>query len=150
MCSEIYPGSKAFSEPETLAVSEFILARADNLKMYLTFHSYGQYWLIPYGYDVKTYPSDYNELKRLAKKAAAKCQRYQYIVGNSADLLYPAAGGSDDWAKGVANIKYSYTIELPDSGRHGFILPSSHIKPVTEDIFPAIRVLADHVSSTYA
>ena len=33
-------------------------------------------------------------------------------------------GGSDDWAKGGANIKYSYTIELPDTGRHGFLLPA--------------------------
>jgi len=117
--------------------------------MYLTFHSYGQYWLIPYGYDVTTYPSDYNELKQLAVKAASKCKRYQYTVGNSADLLYPAAGGSDDWAKAEAGIKYSYTIELPDSGRYGFILPSSSITPVAEDIFPAIKVLSDHVSETY-
>ena len=26
-----------------------------------------------------------------------------------------AAGGSDDWAKGVAGIRYSYTVELADS-----------------------------------
>jgi len=149
MCSEIYSGSKAFSEPETKAVANFIRGRARQLKMYLTFHSYGQYWLIPYGYDVMSYPSDYNDLKQLAVKAASKCKRYQYTVGNSADLLYPAAGGSDDWAKAEAGIKYSYTIELPDSGRHGFILPSSHINPVGEDIFPAIQVLANHVSSSY-
>ena len=35
------------------------------------------------------------------------------------------AGGSDDWAKGGAGIKYSYTVELPDTGRHGFLLPAS-------------------------
>lgn len=60
--------------------------------MYLTFHSYGQYWLIPFGYDVMSYPSDYEELKKLAVKAASKCKKYPYTVGNSADLLYPAAG----------------------------------------------------------
>ena len=262
--------------------------------MYLTFHSYGQYWLIPWGYDVE-YPADYSDLKKLAVQAAASCSKYKYTVGNSAELLYPAAGmnhfhwvwfgwthfeslnhpvetvrslkkkrsdrlrndnfgltwanwirfirlvwfgfdsfgfvlfefdlfdsfdfgfdsfdfgsldpfvwilfrfiltdsiwiqsiwiqsiwinsidsfdsgqsefdccssdsfdstylfcfdagGSDDWAKGGAGIKYSYTIELPDTGSHGFIMPSSNIKPVCEDIFPALKVLAAHVASSY-
>ncbi len=35
-----------------------------------------------------------------------------------------ATGGSDDWAKGVAGIKYSYTLELRDEGRYGFELPA--------------------------
>lgn len=39
--------------------------------------------------------------------------------------LMHIAGGSDDWAKGGAGIKYSYTVELPDTGRHGFLLPAS-------------------------
>ena len=37
--------------------------------------------------------------------------------------LLSIPGGSDDWAKGGAGIKYSFTVELPDTGRHGFILP---------------------------
>ena len=60
--------------------------------MYLSLHSYGQYWLTPYSYDLKSYPSDYQELEQLAETAAAKCQRYYYTVGHSADLLYPASG----------------------------------------------------------
>ena len=40
-------------------------------------------------------------------------------------FLWCIAGGSDDWAKGGAGIKYSYTVELPDTGRHGFLLPAS-------------------------
>ena len=47
--------------------------------------------MIPWGYDV-AYPSDYDDMLNLAKKAAAKFRRYKYTVGNSADLLYPAAG----------------------------------------------------------
>jgi hypothetical protein len=38
----------------------------------------------------------------------------------------PAAGGADDYAKGGAGIKYSYTVELRDSGRHGFVLPARY------------------------
>ena len=62
--------------------------------MYLTFHSYGQYWLIPWGYDV-AFPSDYEDLKDLAVKAASKIRKYPFTVGNSADLLYAAAGNCD-------------------------------------------------------
>lgn len=40
-----------------------------------------------------------------------------------------AAGGSDDWAKGGAGVKYSYTIELRDTGAHGFVLPTNQIEP---------------------
>lgn len=137
--------------------------------MYLTLHSYGQYFLIPWGYDV-AYPADYNDMKALAQKAASKFRRYRYTVGNSADLLYPAAGklciwnakilllvhklivntvehlgGSDDWAKSIG-VRYSYTIELADTGNYGFILPANQIMPVCEDFFLAMQVFADKLS----
>ena len=41
-----------------------------------------------------------------------------------------ASGGSDDWVKGVAGVKYAYTVELPDRGDFGFLLPASEILPV--------------------
>lgn len=46
-CSETYGGPRAFSEPETLAMSEY-MKTVENLRMYLTFHSYGQYLMFPY------------------------------------------------------------------------------------------------------
>lgn len=55
-----------------------------------------------------------------------------YTVGPSAALLYPAAGGSDDWAKSIG-IKYSYTIELRDKGRYGFVLPAQYIEPTAKE-----------------
>jgi len=130
-------------------------------------HSYGQYILIPWGYDVASKPADFNDMKSLAQKAASKFRRYRYTVGNSAELLYPAAGitrisiicktsfsilyiitgGSDDWAKSIG-IKYAYTVELADTGSYGFVLPASQIKAVCEDFFPAMEVFADQVAIT--
>lgn len=40
-CSFTYAGSKPFSEPESRAVRDYLLANKDQLKMYLTYHSYG-------------------------------------------------------------------------------------------------------------
>lgn len=45
-----------------------------------------------------------------------------------------AAGGSDDFAKGDAGIKYSYTLELRDTGRYGFLLPEAEIRPASEEL----------------
>jgi Zinc carboxypeptidase len=53
-----------------------------------------------------------------------------------------ASGGSDDWAKGVAGVKYSYTVELRDAGRHGFLLPATAIEPSGNEMFQALRTLA--------
>jgi len=49
-CSDIYAGSKAFSEPEAIVVRDLIHSYADRGKMYLTVHSYGNYILYPWGY----------------------------------------------------------------------------------------------------
>ena len=51
--TETYRGQRAFSEPETAAVRDFILQRSADIKLYLTFHSYGQMFLYPWGYDSK-------------------------------------------------------------------------------------------------
>lgn len=49
-----------------------------------------------------------------------------YQVGAAGILLSPGAGGSDDWGKSVGS-KYTYTIELRDTGRYGFVLPARYI-----------------------
>lgn len=46
-CSQIYAGPKPFSEVETEALSEFIKT-FNNIKIYLSFHSYSQLLLFPY------------------------------------------------------------------------------------------------------
>jgi len=135
-CSDIYKGTHAFSEPETAAVRDFILARSRNLKMYLTFHSYGQMVLYPWGYARRNH-DDENELYRVGA-VGNRAMGNTYTVGSAAKVLYPAAGGSDDWAKGGAGIRYSYTIELPDTGAHGFILPANKIASVARQALNAV------------
>lgn len=69
-CSEIFAGSKAFSEPETVAQKMFMARSAANFEAFLTFHSYGQYILYPWGYDTVV-PPDYMDLDRVGKEAAS-------------------------------------------------------------------------------
>jgi len=72
-CSEQYNGWQAFCEPETRAISDFILslttaasASSDNnyvggLDIYVSLHSYGQHLLTPWGY-TRQLPPDYLDL----------------------------------------------------------------------------------------
>ncbi|CAF0797465.1 unnamed protein product [Didymodactylos carnosus] len=58
-CSETYAGPYADSEPETQGLENFI--RTKSWHAYLTFHSYGQYWIYPWGF-ARRVPFDHQEL----------------------------------------------------------------------------------------
>lgn len=57
------------------------------------------------------------------------------------------AGGSPDWAKGVARIKYSYTSELRPSHflNYGFALPVDQALATGQEVFNGIKVIAEHL-----
>ncbi|XP_050458345.1 carboxypeptidase B-like isoform X2 [Cataglyphis hispanica] len=143
-CQETYSGPFAFSEPETKAVADYILANKQHIRMYLTLHSYSQMWLLPWGH-TRSKPSDYSDMINVAKKAInaiTKVHGTHYQLGPVTDLMYPISGASDDWAKGVAGIKYAYTVELRDRGTYGFLLPAAQIVPTAREIWAGIRAIA--------
>ncbi|XP_049948177.1 carboxypeptidase B-like [Schistocerca serialis cubense] len=146
-CDETYAGPSKFSEPETSAIRNFVSANR-NIKAYVSFHSYGQYVLYPWGY-AAVVPPDHEELKRVGQRIASAIARGgggSYTVGPAGATLYPASGGSDDWAKGSQGIKYAYTVELRDRGRHGFVLPAQYIVPTGRDAVAALAVVAEAVT----
>ncbi|XP_001599161.2 carboxypeptidase B-like [Nasonia vitripennis] len=146
-CSDIYAGPKAFSEPETAALRDFILG-LKSVKVYLTFHSYGQYLLHPWGFTTAL-PKNEPVLRCAAEKAEAelaKLRGTRYQIGSSTNVLYAAAGGSDDWVMGVAGAELAYTVELP-GGIHGFAPPPKEIVPVGRETFEAIKVFASFVDN---
>ncbi|XP_020278332.1 carboxypeptidase B-like [Pseudomyrmex gracilis] len=143
-CHENYSGPFAFSEPETKAIADHILANKQHIRMYLTLHSYSQMWLLPWSH-TRSKPADYSDLMNVAKKAInaiTKVHGTHYQIGPTTDLMYPTSGSSDDWAKGVAGIKYAYTIELRDRGTYGFLLPATQIVPTAREIWAGIRAVA--------
>lgn len=63
--SEFYQGPKVFSEPECQNMATWIqrLKDQNNLQAMLTLHTFGQLWLVPYGYaKPPEFPPDYDEL----------------------------------------------------------------------------------------
>ncbi|XP_051874201.1 carboxypeptidase B-like [Pristis pectinata] len=147
-CAQTYCGPRAESEKSVKAVADFIRLHKQNIKAYLTIHSYSQMCLFPYSY---TYDlaANHDELNQIAKEATRRLQTLygtKYIYGPGATTIYPAAGGSDDWAYDLG-IKYSFTFELRDTGRYGFLLPESQIKPTCEETMLAIKYIANYVTN---
>jgi len=141
-CSDTYRGPSVFSEPENVAIQNFILNTNVRWTFFLTVHSYGQYCLLPYGDGTR--PDDYSELLAKGNVFAAALRAVSgtvYSVGNSRDLLYTTSGTSQDWAKGTANFKYSYTLELRDTGAYGFLLPPSQIRATAIETWAGIKAM---------
>lgn len=63
--------------------------------------------------------------------------------------LFAAAGGSYDWAKGVANIKFSFTFELRDTGDYGFLLPPKQIIPSGKETLAGVTAMVQSVMDYY-
>jgi len=146
-CRNTYPGPFPFSEPEANNTANYLFNNRQRIRAYLTFHSYSQLWLTPYGY-TEDLPSDYEELEDLGTRAAvALAQLYgtEYEVGAPSHILYSNSGSSRDYAKGVPGIKYSYTIELRDTGDFGFLLPPQQILNTCEETWEGVKVIARQV-----
>lgn len=151
-CSEIYQGTAAFSEPETRAIRDAILSRRyrGRVDAFITLHTYSQIWIHPYGHRKDSYPGDIRELYDVGKKAAKALQKVygtKYVVGSGADTLYPASGGSEDWAKHTGGIKFVYLLELrPDEKNwDGFILDESELIPTARETWEGVKVVASAV-----
>lgn len=142
-CSSIYHGPQPFSEPETRAIRDFLLAHKDQLKAYVSLHSYSQMWLTPWSH-TETLPGNHEKLQEVGRQAVAAIKGYngtEYIQGNVPSLLYVASGSSMDYAMGVAGIPYAFTLELRDRGTYGFLLPKEEIRPTGEETFEGIRAM---------
>ncbi|XP_035901544.1 zinc carboxypeptidase-like [Anopheles stephensi] len=143
-CSDTFAGPSAFSEIETRQLSDFI-SSLDNLSTYLAFHSYTQLLLVPYGHTTARL-DNYDETIAIGTKAINKLrERYgtTYRIGNIAEAIYVASGGSIDWVKGVHQIPLVYAYELRDLGQYGFVLPPEQIIPTAEETLDSIIVILE-------
>merc|ERR1712012_781336 len=148
-CAETYCGPEAFSEPEMRNIRDFVTTLDPVPVLGHTFHSYSQLWLWPYGYAYNAFPENREEIEQLAIDASNALYQVHGTVFdpiNSADL-YPAAGASDDWYKGVLGTRYAFTTELRDTGVHGFVLPKDQIIPSGEEMWAGFEVVINKILS---
>merc|ERR1711971_943817 len=149
-CMETYCGPEAFSEVEMRNIRDFVQTLDPVPVLGHCFHSYSQLWLWPYGYAYNAYPENRAEIEQLAIDASdALFQVHGTVLDpiNSADL-YPAAGASDDWYKGVLGTRFAFTTELRDTGSHGFVLPKEQIIPSGEEMWAGFEVVINRILET--
>ncbi|MDW9596029.1 peptidase M14 [Sinorhizobium meliloti] len=137
---ETYVGPRAFSEPETQAVRD--LVGCERFAGVITYHSYSQLILYPWGYTDKPIP-DVQHREQMAGMAQEMQTLIQGVHGKiyvpqQSSALYPTAGDTTDWTYGTYGIP-SFTVELrPRTFQEGgFILPPDHILPTWEENRPA-------------
>ncbi|XP_055608876.1 zinc carboxypeptidase A 1-like [Uranotaenia lowii] len=139
--SQIFAGPEPFSEIETKTLSDYISSLKGKLQMYVSFHSFSQLLLFPYGH-TSDRPSNYEDLNEIAKATVnSLANRYGtwYKYGSVYDTIYPVSGGSSEWAYGVQDIKIVYTYELrPAHGWAGFVLPPEQIVPTGEETLDSL------------
>ncbi|KAH8381027.1 carboxypeptidase B [Drosophila serrata] len=149
-CSDTYKGETAFSEPETQIVRDLLLGLSGRGKFYLTLHSYGNYLLYPWGW-TSALPSTWRDIDEVAQAGAAAIKSAtgtKYTVGSSTNVLYAAAGGSDDYAFGVAKFPISITMELPAGGT-GFNPTTNQIQGFVSETWLGIQAMAKKVVQKY-
>ncbi|XP_063365490.1 carboxypeptidase B-like [Cydia amplana] len=141
-----YPGTHPFSEPECAAVKDLILYSGIRFKIFLTFHAYSELISFPWCFTNVPCP-DYVTLLEGATvitKAMYDTTGRMYKVGNFRDLMYHAEGTSIDWSYGVANIPFSYLVELR-SKEHKFLLPKEQIIDCCKESLSGVLALAEFV-----
>jgi carboxypeptidase A1 len=150
-CSEAYHGPSAFSAPEPKAVADYLLAlkaKGQTVASYIDFHAYSQLWMSPFGSTCETLPEDHAVLQKggdLAVAALRSVNGVRFKAGPVCRIIYQASGGSLDWAYAKGGVKYSYAVELRDTGRHGFILPADQIVPSGEETLAAVIALNEYI-----
>ena len=112
-CDQTYRGTAAFSEPEAQAVRDMAILK--NYGTHFNMHSYGNYFLYPFGYIDQETPDSL--IYREFADDMASLNGYNYGTGPQL-LGYPSNGSIRDWMYGEQTVKnktFSYTIEIgPD------------------------------------
>ena len=78
----------------------------------------------------------------MGARAVQRVHNTSYLIGSVPDLLALASGTSQDWAKGVAGVKYSYTLEMRDVGERGMIVPAQQIISIAEETWAGLHAVA--------
>ncbi len=136
-----YTGPNPGSEPEVQAMKE-LMANV-HFVAGITYHTYGEMVLFPYGYAHGCRAPDHLALEDLAKEMAYSTPRYGrpgYYLPQQSIHLYPARGVTDDYAYGEYGI-FCFTVELATE----FIPSIKEIRQVSQDNIEAAMILLERI-----
>lgn len=129
--SDVYRGPAPFSEPVTQLVRD--LGESRNFTQMITFHSYGQWIIYPWGY-TDTIRTEEDFLYEAISREMAR--HNGYTCGQGSTLLYPANGDTTDWFHANRSC-FAYTIELGTE----FIPSQDLIMPICEKNYEPCMII---------
>ncbi|MDQ1351877.1 MAG: Peptidase protein [Acidobacteriota bacterium] len=143
--SEVYRGTAPFSEPETQALQQFLTANPPVGS--LSFHSYGQDILYPWGYTF-TPASDAARMYAIAREIAYRIFLVSgrvYTYGSMITSLYLSNGDFTDWVYGTLG-GLAFTIELPPEYMHegGFFTSEQMIASAFAENLPVLLYFTNY------
>lgn len=127
--SDIYRGPSAFSEPETQSQRDIVAALQPRTG--LSFHTYSDLFLHPWGYTPAATPDSLAFYEWDDEATVAS----NYASGNAPRLLYDVNGEFNDWMYGDTLLKpkaFSWTPEVGNAA-DGFWPPPSRIVPLARE-----------------
>ncbi|KAI4940946.1 hypothetical protein J4E91_011031 [Alternaria rosae] len=147
-CSQTYRGEAPRDTPENLGMDTLIRKIRDEqgIKLYIDWHSYSQLILYPFGHKETLYAPELGMWTKVAALMSENIAYYStnattYTYGPSGATLYPTTGASIDHVYTIGRAKFSMTIELPDTGDFGFVLPPERIRPAADEQWVGQQVL---------
>lgn len=152
--SETYRGASAFSAPETQRLRDFVNGRVvggvQQIKTSITFHTYAELVLWPYGYTYTDVPADMtaDDHNVFATMGTSMAGTNGYTPQQSSDL-YITDGDMTDWAYGVHKI-FAYTFEMyPTTSSPGFYPPDEAIATQTSRNREAVLYISEQADCPY-
>ncbi len=136
-----YCGPTPFSEPELQAVRD--LMAAHHFVAGISYHTYSELVLWPYGYSSSATPPDLAALADLGTMVGEAIPGLYggHYTPQASWALYPSSGGTDDWAYGNHGI-FGYTVELATE----FIPPANEVYQVSEDNLEGAMILLNRIN----
>ena len=137
-CDQTYSGPSAGSEPETVAITNYVASVFPDQKgpnpsdlvdeltatgMFIDLHSYSRLVLWPWGYTYDSAPND----------ASLRVMSYKFAYYNGHDPqksteLYPTNGSTDDWAYGELGVP-GFCFEVGDTFHQSCSVFNNDISP---------------------
>ncbi|KAI0401737.1 hypothetical protein F4802DRAFT_400998 [Xylaria palmicola] len=148
-CSQTYKGERPSDAPENQGLDKLVRQLRDNgagIKLYVDWHSYGQYILSPFGYKETLYAPELGKWTKAAQMVSDAIRDSSedlttFTFGPSGATLYTTTGAAPDHVYSIGGADFSYTIELRDIGKYGFVLPPELIRPTAEEQWAGQKVL---------
>ena len=143
--SQVYRGAGPFSEPETSAVRDYVLA-TPQIRGSNDIHSYGELILHPWSHSPDPSPDDavFQAVGDEMQAAVQSVHGRRYRMGRSYGTIYPHAGTANDWFYSRGIFAYSYELRGPTFAPH-----PSQIRPCVEEAFAGTLAHGRYLAERY-